>query len=86
MKEYISCHLLWCVSLVVGIALSVCTDENFFFLAVSEAVATESEQAEQEFPVAEDRSALPPFPCRFSLIESQDTHTLGTRHHPFGIP
>ena len=58
MKEYVRCHHLWCASLVVGIALSVCTDENSFFPADSEAVAAESEQAEQEFPVAEDPRPL----------------------------
>ncbi len=58
MKEHVRCHHLWCVSLVVGITLSVCTDENSFFTAVSEADAAESEQAQQEFPVAEDPRPL----------------------------
>jgi hypothetical protein len=58
MKEHVRCHHLWCVSLVVGITLSVCTDENSFFPAGSEADAAESEQAEQEFPVAEDPRPL----------------------------
>ena len=59
MKERIGCRHFCCMSLVVvGIALSECTDKNNFFSGIAMADTAEPEQLEQKFPVAVDPHLL----------------------------